>query len=138
MSIGVPIKVLHEAEGHIVTCETIDGEVYRGKLIEAEDNMNCQVSHVTVTYRDGRVAQMENVYVRGSKVRFIILPDMLRNAPMFKSKMTMGGAAGRGKSGMIRSSVGRGRGRGAPQMGRGGPPMGRGGPSMAGSWNQRR
>lgn len=68
---------------------------------------NCkiiQVSHVTVTYRDGRVAQMENVYVRGSKVRFIILPDMLRNAPMFKSKMTMGGAAGRGKSGMIRSS----------------------------------
>lgn len=44
MSIGVPIKVLHEAEGHIVTCETIDGEVYRGKLIEAEDNMNCQVS----------------------------------------------------------------------------------------------
>lgn len=43
MSIGVPIKVLHEAEGHIVTCETIDGEVYRGKLIEAEDNMNCQV-----------------------------------------------------------------------------------------------
>lgn len=31
MSIGVPIKVLHEAEGHIVTCETITGEVYRGK-----------------------------------------------------------------------------------------------------------
>ena len=37
MSIGVPIKVLHEAEGHIVTCETNTGEVYRGKLIEAED-----------------------------------------------------------------------------------------------------
>lgn len=46
MSIGVPIKVLHEAEGHIVTCETNTGEVYRGKLIEAEDNMNCQVSLV--------------------------------------------------------------------------------------------
>lgn len=44
MSIGVPIKVLHEAEGHIVTCETNTGEVYRGKLIEAEDNMNCQVA----------------------------------------------------------------------------------------------
>jgi hypothetical protein len=43
MSIGVPIKILHEAEGHIVTCETNTGEVYRGKLIEAEDNMNCQV-----------------------------------------------------------------------------------------------
>lgn len=46
MSIGVPIKILHEAEGHIVTCETNTGEVYRGKLIEAEDNMNCQVCHL--------------------------------------------------------------------------------------------
>ncbi|XP_050426167.1 small nuclear ribonucleoprotein Sm D3-like [Adelges cooleyi] len=138
MSIGVPIKVLHEAEGHIITCETVDGEVYRGKLIEAEDNMNVQITHVHVTYRDGRVAQMENCYVRGSKVRFIILPDMLRNAPMFKSKATMAGASGRGKSGMIRSSVGRGRGRGGPPMGRGGPSMGRGGPSAGGSWGQRR
>ena len=59
--IGVPVKVLHEAEGHIVTIETTSGEValllyilqhdfdfcaiqvYRGKLIEAEDNMNSQV-----------------------------------------------------------------------------------------------
>jgi hypothetical protein len=41
--IGVPVKVLHEAEGHIVTVETTSGEVYRGKLIEAEDNMNSQV-----------------------------------------------------------------------------------------------
>ena len=43
MSIGVPIKVLHEAEGHTVTVETLLGEVYRGKLLEAEDNMNVQV-----------------------------------------------------------------------------------------------
>lgn len=51
MSIGVPIKVLHEAEGHIITCETNTGEVYRGKLVEAEDNMNCQMTNITVTYR---------------------------------------------------------------------------------------
>ena len=48
MSIGVPIKILHEAEGHIVTCETNTGEVYRGKLIEAEDNMNCQVCNFRI------------------------------------------------------------------------------------------
>ena len=35
--------VLHEAEGHIVTVESTTGEVYRGKLVEAEDNMNLQV-----------------------------------------------------------------------------------------------
>ncbi|KAG5682505.1 hypothetical protein PVAND_011854 [Polypedilum vanderplanki] len=111
MSIGVPIKVLHEAEGHIVTCETITGEVYRGKLIEAEDNMNCQMTQITVTYRDGRMANLENVYIRGSKIRFMILPDMLKNAPMFK-KQTKAGTAGRGKSAILRAQAARGRGRG--------------------------
>ncbi|XP_066153858.1 small nuclear ribonucleoprotein Sm D3 [Euwallacea fornicatus] len=123
MSIGVPIKVLHEAEGHIITCETVSGEVYRGKLVEAEDNMNCQMSQVTITYRDGRAAQLENVYIRGSKVRFLILPDMLKNAPMFK-KQTKAGVAGRGKSGILRAQVARGRGRGGgpPVRGRGNAP----------------
>lgn len=103
MSIGVPIKVLHEAEGHIVTLETITGEVYRGKLIEAEDNMNCQMTQITVTYRDGRTANLENVYIRGSKIRFLILPDMLKNAPMFKKQTGKGGTAGRGKSAILRA-----------------------------------
>ncbi|XP_028129115.1 small nuclear ribonucleoprotein Sm D3 [Diabrotica virgifera virgifera] len=119
MSIGVPIKVLHEAEGHVITCETITGEVYRGKLIEAEDNMNCQMTQITVTYRDGRVAQLENVYIRGSKIRFLVLPDMLKNAPMFK-KQTKAGTAGRGKSAILRAQArGRGRGQQQPMRGRG-------------------
>ncbi|EDS45466.1 small nuclear ribonucleoprotein SM D3 [Culex quinquefasciatus] len=112
MSIGVPIKVLHEAEGHIVTCETITGEVYRGKLIEAEDNMNCQMTQLTVTFRDGRTANLENVYIRGSKIRFLILPDMLKNAPMFKKQGAKSGTAGRGKSAILRAQAARGRGRG--------------------------
>ncbi|CAN0331188.1 small nuclear ribonucleoprotein Sm D3 [Petromyzon marinus] len=114
MSIGVPIKVLHEAEGHIVTCETNTGEVYRGKLVEAEDNMNCQISNVTVTFRDGRVAQLEHVYIRGSKIRFLILPDMLKNAPMLKSvkNKNPSAGAGRGKAAILKAQVARGRGRG--------------------------
>ncbi|KAL4223627.1 Small nuclear ribonucleoprotein Sm D3 [Mactra antiquata] len=127
MSIGVPIKVMHEAEGHIVTCETTTGEVYRGKLVEAEDNMNCQMANITVTYRDGRVAQLENVYIRGSKIRFMILPDMLKNAPMFKKVQGKGQSAGRGKSAILRAQAARGRGRGGGGgggRGRGGGPMG--------------
>lgn len=100
--------MLHEAEGHIVTCETITGEVYRGKLIEAEDNMNCQMTQITVTYRDGRTSNLENVYIRGSKIRFLILPDMLKNAPMFKKQGTK--AAGRGKSAILRAQGKRERG----------------------------
>ena len=106
MSIGVPIKVLHEAEGHIVTLETTMGELFRGKLVEAEDNMNCLMGNITVTYRDGRTAQLEQVYIRGSKIRFLILPDMLKNAPMFKNIKGPKSAQGRGKTAIIRASVG--------------------------------
>ena len=89
-------------------------QVYRGKLIEAEDNMNSQMASVTVTYRDGRVAQLEHIYIRGSKIRFMILPDMLKNAPMLKNMGGRGGGRGggsgatRGKSGILRAQAGAG------------------------------
>ena len=90
--------------------------------------MNCQMTSVTVTYRDGRVAQLEHIYIRGSKIRFMILPDMLKNAPMLKNMGGRGGGRGgagaaRGKSGILRNQAASG-GRGSGGRGRGGPPMG--------------
>lgn len=76
---------------------------FLGKLIEAEDNMNCNMSSVTITYRDGAIANLENVYIRGSKIRFFILPDMLKNAPMFKKTGPKTTGASRGKSGILRA-----------------------------------
>ena len=128
MSIGVPVQVLHEAEGHIVTMETVMGELFRGKLVEAEDNMNCLMGNITVTYRDGRTAQLEQVYIRGSKIRFIILPDMLKNAPMFKTIKGAKATQGRGKTAIIRASVNKTRGGG----GRGGGAGGAGGSDRGG------
>jgi len=127
--IGVPIKVLHEAEGHIVTVETTTGEVYRGKLLEAEDNMNAQMSSVTVTFRDGRVSQLENIYIRGSKIRFMILPDMLKNAPMLKNLGSRGGGRGgaRGRSAILGAQAGSGGRGGRGGRGGGGFGGGRGG-----------
>ncbi|KAJ1984533.1 small nuclear ribonucleoprotein Sm D3 [Dimargaris cristalligena] len=83
-NIGVPVKLLHESEGHIITLEMKNGQTYRGKLLEAEDNMNLQMADITVTARDGQVSKLEQAYIRGSYVRFVIVPDMLKNAPMFK------------------------------------------------------
>ena len=34
--IGVPIKLLHEAENHVVTIELKNGELYRGYLTDVE------------------------------------------------------------------------------------------------------
>jgi len=46
--------------------------------------MNCQLSDVQVTMRNGQTKGLENAFVRGSQIRFFLLPDMLKNAPMFK------------------------------------------------------
>lgn len=81
--------LLHEAEGHSVTVELKNGEIYRGLLDQAEDTMNCQLKEVTMTGSDGRLIKMENVYLRGSLVKFIVLPDLLKNAPAFKKVQTM-------------------------------------------------
>lgn len=35
-NLGVPVKLLHESLGHIVTVELKTGEMYRGKLMEGE------------------------------------------------------------------------------------------------------
>ncbi|KZT71832.1 Sm-like ribonucleo protein [Daedalea quercina L-15889] len=82
--LGVPVKLLHESLGHVITVELKTGQLYRGKLAEAEDNLNISLKDITVTGRDGRVSQLDQVYIRGSMVRFFIVPDMLQNAPMFK------------------------------------------------------
>jgi hypothetical protein len=50
----------------------------------AEDNLNISLKDITVTGRDGRVSQLDQVYIRGSMVRFFIVPDMLQNAPMYE------------------------------------------------------
>jgi small nuclear ribonucleoprotein D3 len=99
--LGVPVKLLHESLGHTITVELKTGQLYRGKLAEgaycsfpmyiatdlafcpAEDNLNISLKEITVTGRDGRVSQLDQVYIRGSMVRFFIVPDMLQNAPMY-------------------------------------------------------
>jgi small nuclear ribonucleoprotein D3 len=61
-----------------------NGQVFRGLMVDAEDNWNCQMQNCTVTDKEGKVAKMQHTYLRGSKIRLIILPDMMRNAPMFR------------------------------------------------------
>ncbi|SCV05349.1 LANO_0H05534g1_1 [Lachancea nothofagi CBS 11611] len=81
---GIPIKLLTESQGHVVSVELTTGEVYRGKLVDSEENMNVQLRDVTATARDGSVTRMDHIFVRGSHIRFFVVPDILKNAPMFK------------------------------------------------------
>eukprot|EP00386_Alphamonas_edax_P002583 GDKI01007752.1.p1 GENE.GDKI01007752.1~~GDKI01007752.1.p1 ORF type:complete len:126 (-),score=38.02 GDKI01007752.1:77-454(-) len=85
MSVGIPVKLLHEALGHTITVELKTGELYRGVLHFAEDNMNILLEGVTVTAKDGKVSALEQCYIRGGSIRFVMFPDMLKHAPMFRA-----------------------------------------------------
>jgi len=103
------LNIAYRCQGHVVTLELSSGQVYRGKLLEAEDNMNVQLKDVQQTARDGRVSHLDQIYIRGSHVRFFIVPDMLRNAPMFRSRGTRGRGVGlaRGRATVNRARAGR-------------------------------
>jgi small nuclear ribonucleoprotein D3 len=58
-------------------------------LLSAEDTMNVSLSEVIRTARNGQISKLPNVYLRGSSIRFIALPDLLKNAPIFKKVQTM-------------------------------------------------
>lgn len=84
-NIGVPLKLLYEAQGLIVSLELSTGQTYRGKLISVEDNCNCQLRDVTITHRNGQVTIAEQVFIRGSQIVFFVIPDNLKHSPMFKN-----------------------------------------------------
>lgn len=103
-NIGVPIKLLYEAEGMKITVEMKKGEIFRGLLVGAEDTMNVSLSEVLRTSRNGQISRLPSVYLRGSCIRFIALPDVLKSAPLFqkvtsqKRKMEEASAQRRGES----------------------------------------
>ena len=45
---------------------------------------------------DGRVSHLEHVCIHGSHVRFFMIPDMLRNAPMFRNNKALKARGARG------------------------------------------
>jgi len=87
-NVGVPVKLLFEAEGMKITVEMKNGEIYRGLLLGAEETMNVSLSEVLRTARNGQISKLPNVYLRGSSVRFIVLPNLLKSAPVFQKVTT--------------------------------------------------
>ncbi|CAN3503676.1 small nuclear ribonucleoprotein Sm D3 [Diutina catenulata] len=83
---GIPVRLLNEARGHVISLELTTGDTYRGKLLDNEDNMNLSLYDVVVTKPTGDTEHLSQVIVRGSMIRFVSVPDMLRNAPMFYQK----------------------------------------------------
>merc|ERR1712070_1228612 len=61
------------------------GETYSGKLLNAEDSMNCHLTDVTCRSRTGQPSALDSIYLRGSHIRLVILPSLLQHGPYFTS-----------------------------------------------------
>jgi small nuclear ribonucleoprotein D3 len=81
--VGIPIVVLHDAEGAVIEVETKKGELIRGLLFEAEDMMNLYIKNAIILDPKGVKRRTNQIYLRGPEILFIVLPDMLKHAPMF-------------------------------------------------------
>lgn len=82
MPITVPLKLLHEAQGFIVTIETSNGDMYKGRMKEVDDYMNVVLDEVTVT-SPGSCLPRKEAIIRGSSIKFLVLPPALKFAPFF-------------------------------------------------------
>lgn len=68
----------------MVTVESVHGDLYCGFLDQTDDMMNLHMKNVRRTDADGEVVKLERMYMRGSMIKMVILPDVLAHSPMFK------------------------------------------------------
>jgi len=82
--VGIPIVLLHDSEGSVISVETKSGEHIRGLLFEAEDMMNLYIKNAIVWNINGIKRKVDQLYLRGTEILFIVIPQMLKHAPMFQ------------------------------------------------------
>ncbi|CAM9894534.1 unnamed protein product [Chrysoparadoxa australica] len=81
--VSIPIIMLHDAEGGVVTVQTKGGELFRGQMEMAEDSMNIHMRDVLRTDMYGKTTNIKRCFIRGRQVLWIVVPDMLAKAPIF-------------------------------------------------------
>jgi len=110
-----------------VTIELKNGTQVHGTITGVDMAMNTHLKSVKMTVRNRNPQSLDSLSIRGSNIRYFILPDSLPldtllvdDAPKPKRKKDAGaarGGAARGR-GVDRGRGGRGRGIGGPPRGR--------------------
>ena len=90
------MRLVHEAKGELVTVELDNGESYKGRLVEADDSMNMRLEAVTITDKKGRAREAADIFIRGSMITFVSLPESLPVAPILQAAAEAQAAAASG------------------------------------------
>ncbi|KAK4251152.1 hypothetical protein VTI28DRAFT_1405 [Corynascus sepedonium] len=114
------VRFLMKCANETVTIELKNGTIVHGTIASVSPQMNTALRNVKMTPRGQDPIPLETLNVRGSTIRYFILPDslpldtlLIDDAPKPKNKARKeadrGGRGGRGGRGR---GMGRGRGRG--------------------------
>lgn len=121
MSVVSPVNVLY----------THTGTILHGTIASISPQMNTALRAVKMTPKDREPMTLDTINVRGSTIRYFILPDSLPldtllvdDAPKPKNKARK--ESDRGRGARAGGAPGGGRGRGGPGRGGGGRGRGRG------------
>lgn len=105
MLAGVPLKLIKEFLNRTITVETSSGDVFKGTLLDIEDNMNMTLNSIKATLVDGKTAEMASLYIKGSRIRIVALPESAMDSlpsltrPSFRGRGGRGGGFRRGGGG---------------------------------------
>ncbi|KAH8893755.1 Sm-like ribonucleoprotein [Thozetella sp. PMI_491] len=113
------VRFLMKCANETVTIELKNGTIVHGTITSVSPQMNTALKNVKMTPKGQDAVALDNMNIRGSTIRYFILPDslpldtlLIDDAPKPKNKARKetdrGGRAGRGRG----RGGGRGRGRG--------------------------
>ncbi|VDD85681.1 unnamed protein product [Enterobius vermicularis] len=121
----LPLSLLRTAQNHPMLVELKNGETYNGHLVSCDAWMNIHLRDAICTSRDGdRFLKMQEVYVRGSTIKYLRIPDDVVELVKEEVKEVR-----RQQKDQQRAKRSQGAGRGAAQGSRPGTRGGRGGPA---------
>ena len=86
---SIPLRLFHSAEEYNVTIELKTGEIYHGKLVSSSHNMDCQLNDALLINdndnNNNKNKKINSIFIRGSNVLYISLPDLLSKQKMFNT-----------------------------------------------------
>ncbi|ABA27361.1 spliceosomal snRNA-associated Sm core protein required for pre-mRNA splicing (nucleomorph) [Bigelowiella natans] len=91
-NVGIPLKLIHQAEKHQISVKLKDGKLLIGELMNSEDNWNLCLKKVIIKEKENKSSKSMLYFVRGNQITFIIIPEILKYSPLFyelRLKMTV-------------------------------------------------
>lgn len=85
---GSLLSFLQELRGTLVEIELKNSSIVSGEMVYVDENMNTFLKHAKITMKGSNPTKAEEYMVRGSTIRYIILPESMNTSDVLKKAAT--------------------------------------------------